>query len=282
MSDLRLFLSKQTREREDQTNRKRYDRSVSPVRRPKKKKRPSRCSSEETDRRRSDKKKSFDFNKNNQESREVTLGNKKQEILISISGRNLEDTSHLPSAPVEENKVEKNKNEYLQIKAKVTYLDYKLKSALDTVDRKDEEIKGLQERIKSMESECDRWKVCSEENAVKLCDATSQLNDMVSKNAEYIEQQKSCMKIEPDSIKKEAGAREHGKLVETRKKLEASEKRRKEYKKSCLQKKKSLQLKNQEIVTLKSEIRNLMKRLQLTTKKSKGPVEGILTIDISE
>ena len=78
----------------------------------------------------------------------MTLGNKKQDILISISGRNLEDTSHLPSAPVEGNKVEKNKNEYLQIKAKVTYLDYKLKSALDTVDRKDEEIKGLQERIK--------------------------------------------------------------------------------------------------------------------------------------
>ena len=175
---MRLFLSKQTREREDQTNRKRYDRSVSPVRRPKKKKRQSRCSSEETDRRRSDKKKSFDFNKNNQESREVTLGNKKQEILISISGRNLEDTSHLPSAPMKENKVEKNKDEYLQFKAKVTYLDYKLKSALDTVDRKDEEIKGLQEKIKSLESECDRWKVCSEENAVRLCDATSQLNDM--------------------------------------------------------------------------------------------------------
>jgi len=280
MSDLRLFLSKQTREREDRTNRKRYDRSISPVRRSKKKKRQSRCSSEETERRRSDKKKSFDCNKNNQEGREVTIGDigdKKQEILISISGRNIEDTSHLPNASAH---VEENENEHLQIKAKVTYLDYKLKSVLDTIDRKDEEIKGLHERIKSLETECHRWKVCSEENAEKLLDATSQLSDMASKNAEYNEQQKFCMKIEPDIIKIEAGAREDGKLVETRKKLEASEKRRKEYKQSCLQKKKSLQLRNQEIVTLKSENRNLMKRLQL--KKSKGHAEGILTIDISE
>ena len=277
MSDLRLFLSKQTREREDRTNRKRYDRSISPVRRSKKK-RQSRCPSEETERRRGEKKKTFDCNKNNQKSREVTIGDigdKKQEILISISGRNIEDTSHQPSAHVEE-----NENEYLQIKAKVTYLDYKLKSVLDTIDRKDEEIKGLQERIKSLETECHRWKVCSEENAEKLLDAKSQLNDMVSKNAEYNEQQKFCMKIEPDIIKIEAGAREDGKLVETRKKLEASEKKRKEYKKSCLQKKKSLQLRNQEIVTLKSENRNLIKRLQL--KNSKGHAEGILTIDISE
>ena len=203
------------------------------------------------------------------------IGDKKQEILISISGRNIEDTSHQPSAHVEE-----NENEYLQIKAKVTYLDYKLKSVLDTIDRKDEEIKGLQERIKSLETECHRWKVCSEENAEKLLDAKSQLNDMVSKNAEYNERQQFCLKIEPDILKIEAGAREDGKLVETRKKLEASEKKRKEYKKSCLQKKKSLQLRNQEIVTLKSENRNLIKRLQL--KNSKGHAEGILTIDISE
>jgi len=151
MSDLRLFLSKQTREREDRTNRKRYDRSISPVRGSKKKKRQVRCPSEVTERRRSDKKKTFDCKKNNQESREVTIGNKKQDILVSISGRNLEDTSRLPSASAP---VEENENEYLQIKAKVTYLDYKLKSAHDTIDRKDEEIKGLQERIKSLDTEC--------------------------------------------------------------------------------------------------------------------------------
>ena len=100
---------------------------------------------------------------------------------------------------------------------------------------------------------------------------------------ESLEKQKTCVKIEPSSIKKEAGVQEqHGNLVKTRKKLAVSEKKRKEYKNACLRKKKSLQLKDQEISTLKSENRNLLKRLQWMTKKSTKDVEGILTIDITE
>ena len=120
------------------------------------------------------------------------------------------------------------------------------------------------------------------ENAEKLRDATSKMNDIMSKNVENCGQQISCVKIESVSIKEEGGVQEQGGLVVTRKKLQASEKKRKEYKNACLQKKKSLQLKDQEISTLKSENRNLLKRLQSMNKKSPKDVKGILTIDISD
>ena len=217
---------------------------------------------------------SFDHNKNNQESREVTLGQgeNSQDLLISISGRN-----RLPNSCIEDVKninVE-DKNEHLQIKGK-------LKNALKTINEKDAEIKGLQEKVKSLETEIHGWKVCSVENAEKLRDATSQMNDIMSKNVENCGQQISCVKIESVSIKEEGGVQEQGGLVVTRKKLQASEKKRKEYKNACLQKKKSLQLKDQEISTLKSENRNLLKRLQSMNKKSPKDVKGILTIDISD
>ena len=106
----------------------------------------------------------------------------------------------------------------------------------------------------------------------------------MSKNTENCGcgQQMSCVKTETLFIKKEGGVQEQGGLVVIRKKLQASEKKRKEYKNACLQKKISLQLKDQEISTLKSENRNLLKRLQSANIKSPKDVKGILTIDISD
>ena len=254
--DLRKHYS-QKRHGDDRRNRKRYDRSPDGGKSKWSNKKPSRRYTE-----------AEDHNKNYQESREVTLGDRSQEILISISGRN---TSQLPSLSTEG-----DENEHFMT-------DAKLKNALKLMNEKDKEIKILKEKVKGLESESHTWKVCSEENREKLRDATRQMNELISNNAEDLEKQKSCVKIEPSSIKKEAGVQEqHEKLVETRKKLAVAEKKRKEYKNACLRKKKSLQLKDQEISTLKSENRNLLKRLQLMTKKSKKDVEEILTIDISE
>ena len=138
MSDFRVLLCKhysQKRNR-DRKSGKRFDRSLSPdaVNKSRNsKKRCSRSSSEEETGNfsRDDKKKSFDRNKNNQRSREVTLGQGKnsQDLLISISGRNKEDTARLPNSSVEDGKNEnvEDKNEHLQIKAK-------LKDALKTIN----------------------------------------------------------------------------------------------------------------------------------------------------
>ena len=148
MSDFRVLLCKhysQKRNR-DRKNEKRFDRSISPDvgKSRTSKKRQSRSSSEEETRifSRDDKKMSFDHNKNNQESREVTLGQgeNSQDLLISISGRN-----RLPNSCIEDVKninVE-DKNEHLQIKGK-------LKNALKTINKKDPEIKALQERVNSL------------------------------------------------------------------------------------------------------------------------------------
>lgn len=266
MSDLRELLGKhysQNRHRDDQRNRKRYDRSTSPD-----------CGKSKSSKKKQSRRytEAEDHNK----SREVTLGDRSQEILISISSRNIEDTStskhsQLPSLSTEGDEIEN------------LVTEAKLKKALKTVDEKDKEIRALKEKVKALESESQTWKVCSEETAEKLRDATKQMKGLMSNNAEYLEKQKSCVKIEPSSIKKEPGVQnQHGKLVETRKKLEVSEKKRKEYKNACLHKKKSLQLKDQEISTLKSENRNLLKMLQLRTKERTKDVEDILTIDISE
>ena len=285
MSDFRVLLCKHYSQKRNRDGKigKRFERSISPdaVKSRKSKKRHSRSSSEEETGifSRHDKKKSFDHNKNNQRSREVTLGQgeNSEDLLISISGRNREDTARLPNSSVEDGKNEnvKDENEHLQTKAK-------LKDALKKINEKDAEIEALQERVKSLETEIHGWKVCFEENAEKLRDATSQKNDIMSKNDENCVQQMSCLKTESVSIKKEGGVQEQGGLVATRKKLQASEKKRKEYKNACLQKKKSLQLKDQEISTLKSENRNLLKRLQSANIKSPKDVKGILTIDISD
>ena len=121
MSDLRELLGKhysQKRHGDERRNRKRYDRSPDGVKSKRSNKKPSRRYTE-----------AEDHNKNYQESREVTLGDRSQEILISISGRNTEDPYQLPSLSTEG-----GEKEHLMTVAK-------LKNALKTIDEKDKEIK---------------------------------------------------------------------------------------------------------------------------------------------
>ena len=137
MSDFRVLLCKHYSQKRNRDGKigKRFERSISPdaVKSRKSKKRHSRSSSEEETGifSRHDKKKSFDHNKNNLRSREVTLGQgeNSEDLLISISGRNREDTARLPNSSVEDGNSEnvEDKNEHLQIKAK-------LKDALKTIN----------------------------------------------------------------------------------------------------------------------------------------------------